>query len=142
MRIGIPKEIKPLEARVGLIPEACADFVRSGHEVFLQQGAGEASGYTDEAYTTLGVTLVADAAALYEQAQMIVKVKEPWANEPDMLRQDHLLFCFLHLAANSLLTNQLLESGVTAIAFETVADRGGLPILAPMSDIAGRLSVQ
>ncbi|HBH35649.1 MAG TPA: alanine dehydrogenase [Gammaproteobacteria bacterium] len=142
MRIGIPKEIKPLEARVGLIPEACADFVRSGHEVFLQRGAGEASGYSDEAYSRLGVALLEDAAALYEQAQVIVKVKEPWADEPDMLRRDHLLFCFLHLAANPLLTNQLLESGVTAVAFETVADRGALPILAPMSDIAGRLSVQ
>ncbi len=142
MRIGIPSEIKPLESRVGLIPEACADFVRSGHELFLQQGAGKASGYPDEAYARLGVTLVADAAALYEQAQVIVKVKEPWADEPEMLRRDHLLFCFLHLAANPQLTNQLLESGATAIAFETVADRGGLPILAPMSDIAGRLSVQ
>ena len=142
MRIGIPSEIKPLEFRVGLIPQACADFVRSGHEVLLQQGAGKASGYPDEAYTGLGVTLVADAAALYEQAQVIVKVKEPWADEPGMLRRDHLLFCFLHLAANPQLTKQLLESGVTAIAFETVSDRGGLPILAPMSDIAGRLSVQ
>lgn len=142
MRIGIPSEIKPLEARVGLIPEACADFVRSGHEVLLQQGAGEASGYPDESYTRHGVTLIADAATLYEQAQVIVKVKEPWADEPYMLRRDHLLFCFLHLAANPQLTNQLLKSGATAIAFETVADRGGLPILAPMSDIAGRLSVQ
>lgn len=142
MRIGIPTETKPLEARVGLIPEACADFVRSGHEVFLQQGAGEASGYSDKAYTRLGVTLVESAAALYEQAQVIVKVKEPWADEPDMLRSDHLLFCFLHLAANPVLTEQLLESGVTAIGFETVADGGALPILAPMSDIAGRLSVQ
>lgn len=135
-------EIKPLESRVGLIPEACADFVRSGHEVFLQQGAGKASGYSDEAYTKLGVRLLADAAALYEQAQVIVKVKEPWADEPEMLRRDQLLFCFLHLAANPLLTNQLLDSGVTAVAFETVFDGGGLPILAPMSDIAGRLSVQ
>lgn len=127
---------------MGLIPEACADFVRSGHELFLQNGAGEASGYTDEAYSRLGVTLVKDAATLYGRAQVIVKVKEPWAGEPEMLRRDHLLFCFLHLAANPALTKQLLQSGATAIAFETVADRGGLPILAPMSDIAGRLSVQ
>ena len=142
MRIGIPKEIKPLEARVGLVPQACADFVRSGHQVLLQRGAGVASGYPDESYERLGVTLVADAAALFEQAQLIVKVKEPWGDEPGMLRRDHLLFCFLHLAANPLLTNQLLESGATAVAFETVADRAGLPILAPMSDIAGRLAVQ
>ncbi|MEN8213762.1 MAG: NAD(P)-dependent oxidoreductase, partial [Pseudomonadota bacterium] len=142
MRIGIPAEIKPLEKRVGLIPQACADFVREGHEVFLQRGAGEASGYPDEAYAGYGVTLLPDAASLYERAQLIVKVKEPWADEPEMLRRDQLLFCFLHLAANPLLTNQLLECGVTAIAFETVADRGRLPILAPMSDIAGRLAVQ
>ncbi|MBA1444020.1 MAG: alanine dehydrogenase [Gammaproteobacteria bacterium] len=142
MRIGIPKEIKPLEARVGLIPEACAELVRAGHELFLEAGAGVASGYPDESYTQLGVTLLPDAAALFGRAEIIVKVKEPFAGEPEMLRRDHLLFCFLHLAANSQLTHQLLDSGVTAVAFETLADRGGLPVLAPMSDIAGRLAVQ
>ena len=142
MRIGIPKEIKPLEGRVGLIPEACADFVSAGHEVFVQQGAGEASGYSDATYQRLGVKLVPDAASLYAQAQLIVKVKEPYGPEPGMLREDHLLFCFLHLAADAELTRQLLKSGVTALAFETLADHTGLPILAPMSDIAGRLAVQ
>ncbi len=142
MRIGVPKEIKPLEARVGLVPEACAELARAGHELFLEAGAGVASGYPDESYTQLGVTLLPDAEALYGQTEIIVKVKEPFAGEPEMLRRDHLLFCFLHLAANSQLTHQLLESGVTAVAFETLADRGGLPVLAPMSDIAGRLAVQ
>ena len=142
MRIGVPKEIKPLEGRVGLVPEACAEFVNGGYEVFVQAGAGEASGYSDEAYRRFGVQLLPDAASLYERSQIVVKVKEPYGAEPEMLRADQLLFCFLHLAAGPELTQRLLKSGVTAIAFETLADRGGLPILAPMSDIAGRLSVQ
>jgi alanine dehydrogenase len=142
MRIGIPKEIKPLEGRVGLVPEACGEFVKAGHQVLLETGAGQASGYPDEDYRRLGVELVPDAASLYEQAELIVKVKEPYGAEPEMLRGDQLLFCFLHLAANPELTQRLLASGVTGVAFETLADRGGLPILAPMSDIAGRLSVQ
>jgi alanine dehydrogenase len=142
MKIGVPKEIKSLEGRVGLVPEACAEFVRAGHEVFIQAGAGEISGYPDEAYRRFGVELLADAPSLYERSELIVKVKEPYGPEPEMLRSDQLLFCFLHLAAGPELTRSLLQSGVTAIAFETLADRGGLPILAPMSDIAGRLSVQ
>ncbi|MEN8179680.1 MAG: alanine dehydrogenase [Pseudomonadota bacterium] len=141
MRIGIPKEIKPMEGRVGLVPEACADFVQAGHQVLLETEAGLASGYPDESYRQLGVELLPDAAAVYAQADLVVKVKEPYGAEPEMLRRDQLLFCFLHLAANETLTQQLLASGVTGIAFETLADRGGLPILAPMSDIAGRLSV-
>ncbi len=141
MRIGIPKEIKPLEGRVGLVPEACADFVQAGHQVLLETTAGLASGYPDQRYRQLGVEILPDAAAVYEQAELIVKVKEPYGAEPEMLRGDQLLFCFLHLAANETLTRQLLASGVTGLAFETLADRGGLPILAPMSDIAGRLSV-
>ncbi len=141
MRIGIPKEIKPLEGRVGLVPEACADFVQAGHRVLLQTQAGLASGYTDESYSQFGVELLPDAAAVYEQAELIVKVKEPYGAEPGMLRRDQLLFCFLHLAASETLTRQLLESGVTGLAFETLADNRGLPILAPMSDIAGRLAV-
>jgi len=142
MRIGIPREIKPLEGRVGLVPEACADFVQAGHQVLLEQGAGEASGYPDASYARLGVRILPDAAALYGQAQLIVKVKEPYREEPALLRPDHLLFCYLHLAANPELTRRLQASGVTALAFETLADAGGLPLLAPMSDIAGRLAVQ
>jgi alanine dehydrogenase len=141
MRIGIPKEIKPLEGRVGLVPDACAEFVKAGHRVLLETDAGLASGYEDEDYQRLGVEILPDAAAIYEQSDLVVKVKEPYGDEPEMLRAGQLLFCFLHLAANPELTTRLLASEVTGIAFETLADQGGLPILAPMSDIAGRLSV-
>jgi alanine dehydrogenase len=142
MRIGIPKEIKPLEGRVGLVPEACAEFVKAGHRVLVETGAGLASGYTDDHYRDYGVELLPNAAALYAQAELIVKVKEPYGAEPEMLRSDQVLFCFLHLAADENLTRRLLATGVTGVAFETLAERGGLPLLAPMSDIAGRLAVQ
>ncbi|MGD8588518.1 MAG: alanine dehydrogenase [Chromatiales bacterium] len=142
MRIGIPKEIKPLEGRVGLVPEASAEFVKAGHRVLLETGAGLASGYSDEHYRQYGIELLPDAAAVYEQAELIVKVKEPYGPEPEMLRPEQVLFCYLHLAADAELTRRLLASGVTGVAFETLADRGGLPLLAPMSDIAGRLAVQ
>lgn len=142
MKIGIPKEIKPLEGRVGLVPEACGELVKAGHLVMLEQGAGSASGYTDQRYEKAGVEIVSDAETIYQQAELVVKVKEPYDNEPEMLREGQLLFCFLHLAADEGLTRRLLHSGVTGIAFETVTDRGGLPILAPMSDIAGRIAVQ
>lgn len=142
MKIGIPKEIKPLEGRVGLVPEACGELVKAGHLVMLQQGAGSASGYRDQVYQEAGVRILPDAQSLYDQAELVVKVKEPYDNEPEMLKEDQLLFCFLHLAADEGLTHRLLKSGVTGIAFETVEDRGGLPILAPMSDIAGRIAVQ
>jgi alanine dehydrogenase len=142
MRVGIPREIKPLEGRVGLIPEACAELVHAGHEVFLEQGAGEASGFSDPAYQGVGVKIVPDAKTLYGQAELVVKVKEPVGPELELLRPDHLLFSFLHLAAVPALTKRLQEIGLTAIAFETVQEPDGLPVLAPMSDIAGRLAVQ
>jgi alanine dehydrogenase len=142
MKIGIPTEIKPLEGRVGLVPEACSELVRQGHQVLLQSGAGRWSGYPDQTYQAAGVTLVETASEVYQTADLLVKVKEPYGDEPEMLRPGQLLFCFLHLAANGSLIQRLLASGVTAIAFETVEAGGGLPILAPMSDIAGRLAVQ
>ncbi len=142
MKIGIPKEIKPLEARVGLVPEACADLVRAGHQLLIESGAGLLSGYPDGAFEQAGVTLVDSAETIYGEADLVVKVKEPYGPEPELLRPGQLLFCFLHLAADEGLTRRLLDSGVVGIAFETLADRGGLPILAPMSDIAGRLAVQ
>ncbi len=142
MRIGIPREIKPLEARVALVPEACRDLVQAGHQVFIETGAGLASGFPDTAYASLGVEVLADAPSLYERAELVVKVKEPWGPEIDLLRRDHLLFSFLHLAAEPTLTARLLNTGLTAVAFETLVDRGSLPILRPMSDIAGRLAVQ
>jgi len=142
MRIGIPREIKPLEARVALVPAACGDLVRAGHEVLVEHGAGEPSGFADVDYLSAGAQVLPDAAALYERAGLVVKVKEPWGPELDLLRRDHLVFSFLHLAADSALTDRLLAIGLTAVGFETVADGGALPILRPMSDIAGRLAVQ
>ncbi len=142
MRIGIPKEIKIREGRVALIPSAAGELVRRGHEVFLQAGAGAASGYADTDYAALGVRIVPDAASVYEHAQMLLKVKEPVAPEYDLLRRDHILFSYLHLAAVPQLARVLTQKGLTAVAFETVEAGGKLPLLAPMSDIAGRLSVQ
>ena len=142
MQIAIPKEIKPLEGRVALVPEAAAELVAQGHHVLLQAGAGVASGYPDEAYSRHGIAIAADAEALYAGARLIVKVKEPVGPELDLLRDDHLLFSFLHLAAEPELTRRLCEIGLTAIAFETVEVNGTLPILAPMSNIAGRIAVQ
>lgn len=143
MRIGIPKEVKILEGRVGLIPAACAELVRAGHEVFLEKTAGDLTGYPDAAYTAVGVKILPDAAALYGTAQLIVKVKEPQPAEVAMLRKDHLLFSYLHLAAEPQLAKDLLKVGLTGVAFETVEEANGqLPLLAPMSDIAGRIAVQ
>jgi alanine dehydrogenase len=143
MRIGIPREIKPREGRVGLIPAACVELVRNGHEVFVEAGAGEKSGYSDQNYRDIGVTVLPSARDVYGKAQMVVKVKEPIAGDLDLLRKEHLLFCYLHLAALPDLTRRLCDIGLTAVAFETVEDSlGRLPLLAPMSDIAGRLSIQ
>jgi alanine dehydrogenase len=143
VKIGIPREIKPLEGRVALSPEACSGLVQHGHHVAVESSAGLLSGYDDAAYRTAGVMIAADAAALYGDAELIVKVKEPVAGDLALLRREHLLFCYLHLAPNPELTRQLCEIGLTAIGFETVeTDSGELPLLAPMSDIAGRLAVQ
>lgn len=142
MRIGIPKEIKPREGRVALIPAACAQLIQHGHDVFVQTQAGVMSGYSDTDYQTVGVTIVPDAAAVYGQAQLLVKVKEPQLPELELLRPDHLLFSYLHLAAAPELLRALREIGLTAVAFETVQEGRKLPLLAPMSDIAGRLAVQ
>ncbi len=143
MRIGVPSETKTLEGRVALVPAACADLVRRGHEVYVQQGAGEKSGFSDEQYTRIGVTLMPTARKLYEVGELIVKVKEPIAGDLRYLRKDHLLFCYLHLAPDPKLTKRLLDIGLTGIAFESVEEAdGSLPLLAPMSIIAGRIAVQ
>ncbi|HHH13114.1 MAG TPA: alanine dehydrogenase, partial [Thiolapillus brandeum] len=131
MQIGIPKEIKPMEGRVALVPEAAAELVRAGHRVLLQESAGEASGFEDEAYERHGVATVPDAETLYGESRLIVKVKEPVGPELALLRRDHLLFSFLHLAAEPELTRRLCDIGLTAIGFETVEVDGTLPILAP-----------
>ncbi|GAB3333251.1 alanine dehydrogenase [Marilutibacter aestuarii] len=143
MRIGIPSETKTLEGRVALVPAAAGDLVQRGHEVWVERGAGAASGFSDAQYEALGVHVAADASTLYSRGQLIVKVKEPIEGDLAHLRSDHLLFCYLHLAAAPALTRRLLEIGLTAIAFETVElDGGELPLLAPMSVIAGRIAVQ
>jgi alanine dehydrogenase len=142
MRIGIPTEVKIREGRVALVPPAAAELVRAGHEVYVQSGAGLPTGYTDEDYLGVGVKIAADAADLYGQAQLVVKVKEPIESEFGLLREDHLLFCFLHLAAEVELARVLCEKRVKTVAFETVYERDRLPILAPMSEIAGRLATQ
>ncbi len=143
MKIGIPKESKTLEGRVALVPEACAALLRQGNEVFLQRSAGELSGYKDEEYAAHGVQLCESGEALYAACELVVKVKEPVAQDLKYLRPDHTLFCYLHLAASVELTQQLCDIGLTAIAFETVTDAAGrLPLLKPMSEIAGTLAVQ
>ena len=143
MRIGVPKETKTLEGRVALVPAAAGDLVKRGHEVWLEKDAGIKSGFQDDAYTRLGVKIAPDAAALYEQGELIVKVKEPIEGDLKHLRKDHLLFCYLHLAAEPALTKRLLDIGLTGVAFETVElPNGDLPLLAPMSIIAGKIAVQ
>jgi alanine dehydrogenase len=143
MRIGIPRETKTLEGRVALVPAACGDLVRRGHEVWIETNAGIKSGFADAEYSQRGVHIAPDAAALYEKGQLIVKVKEPIAGDLALLRKDHLLFCYLHLAAEPKLTRHLLDIGLTGVAFETVElENGDLPLLAPMSIIAGRIGVQ
>ncbi|MGD2055612.1 MAG: alanine dehydrogenase [Gammaproteobacteria bacterium] len=143
MHIGIPRETKPLEGRVALVPEACGQLVRAGHSILLERDAGLLSGYPDALYRAAGAHIAADAASVYQDAELIIKVKEPQPTELPYLRREHLLFCFLHLAADPELARQLQEIGLTAVAFETVEEESGsLPILAPMSDIAGRIASQ
>lgn len=143
MIIGLPKEIKPQEGRIALLPMACAQLIASGHRLLIEQGAGRAAGFADSDYAAAGVVVLDSAREVYEQAELIVKVKEPMPEEWPMLRAGHFLFSFLHLAANPVLENQLQTIGCRYQAFEDVRDdRGRLPLLAPMSGIAGRLAVQ
>ena len=143
MKIGCPKEIKPQEFRVGMTPNAALEAVAHGHEVLIETGAGVGAGFTDADYTSAGATIIATAAEVFATSDMIVKVKEPQAGERKMLREGQLLFTYLHLAPDPDQTRDLLASGCTAIAYETVTDRsGGLPLLAPMSEVAGRLAPQ
>lgn len=143
MKIGCPKEIKPQEFRVGVTPNAALEAVAHGHDVLIETGAGVGAGFSDADYTAAGATIIQTAAEVFAKADMIVKVKEPQAGERKMLREGQLLFTYLHLAPDPDQTHDLLASGCTAIAYETVTDRsGGLPLLAPMSEVAGRLAPQ
>ncbi len=143
MLIGCPKEIKPQEYRVGLTPNAAREAIAHGHAVIVETLAGAGAGFPDSDYTEAGAEIVATAEEVFARAEMIVKVKEPQAVERKMLREGQVLFTYLHLAPDPEQTKDLLESGVTAIAYETVTDaNGGLPLLAPMSEVAGKLAPQ
>jgi alanine dehydrogenase len=143
MKVGVPTEVKSDEYRVALTPAGVRELVDAGHEVFVQQGAGEGSALADEAYVAQGATVLPDADAVFGEATMIVKVKEPQPEEIARLAAHHTLFTYLHLAADATLTKGLMESGATCIAYETVEDaRGRLPLLAPMSEVAGKIATQ
>jgi len=143
MKIGVPTEIKNHEYRVGLVPSSVRELTIRGHEVFVQSAAGAGIGVLDSDYENAGAVIVPDAAAVFDVAEMIVKVKEPQAVERAMLREHHTLFTYLHLAPDAPQTEDLVNSGATCIAYETVTDSmGQLPLLAPMSEVAGRLSIQ
>lgn len=143
MKIGCPTEIKPQEFRVGMTPNAALEAVHNGHDVLIQSGAGLGAGFSDQDYVTAGASIIETAEEIFATADMIVKVKEPQAVERKMLRPGQLLFTYLHLAPDPEQTKDLLDSGCTAIAYETVTDRsGGLPLLAPMSEVAGKLAPQ
>jgi alanine dehydrogenase len=143
MRVGCPKEIKVAEHRVGLTPESAAELVRAGHDVLIEKGAGFGIGAADDRYTAVGAKILPDADAVFGEAEMIVKVKEPQAVEIARLKPSHLLFTYLHLAPDPDQAMGLLKSGAACIAYETVTDATGrLPLLKPMSEVAGRMSIQ
>jgi alanine dehydrogenase len=143
MRVGVPKEIKVHEYRVGLTPASVAELVAAGHQVFVQASAGNGIDCPDSAYKKAGAEILPDAASVFKAANMIVKVKEPQAQEIELLESRHILFTYLHLAADKPQAEGLMKSGATCIAYETVTSRtGALPLLKPMSEVAGRMSVQ
>jgi alanine dehydrogenase len=143
MKVGVPTEIKTDEYRVSLTPAGARELVEHGHEVIVQAGAGQGSTIPDTEYTAQGARIAPDAAAVFDEAEMILGVKEPQPEEVAMLRPDHLLFTYLHLAPAPDLTRGLQESGATCVAYETVVDeRGRLPLLAPMSEVAGKIATQ
>ncbi len=143
MKVGVPTEIKTDEYRVALTPAGVRELVEHGHEIVVQAGAGEGSAIGDEEYTSQGARIVPDAQAVFAESEMVVKVKEPQPAEVSMLEPRHTLFTYLHLAPDAELTRGLVESGATCVAYETVEDtRGRLPLLAPMSEVAGKIATQ
>lgn len=143
MLIGVPKEIKNHEYRIGLTPAGVKELVMNGHQVLVENNGGAAIGFENDQYVAAGATIIDTAAEIFAKAEMIIKVKEPQPNECKMLRKGQLLFTYLHLAPDPQQTELLVASGATCIAYETVTDaRGGLPLLAPMSEVAGRMSIQ
>ncbi|BFM11517.1 alanine dehydrogenase [Simiduia litorea] len=143
MRIGVPKEIKNHEYRIGLTPAGVKELVMNGHEVMVENNGGAAIGFENDQYLAAGASIIDTAEEIFAKAEMIIKVKEPQPNECRMLREGQVLFTYLHLAPDPEQTELLVASGATCIAYETVTDpRGGLPLLAPMSEVAGRMSIQ
>jgi alanine dehydrogenase len=143
MKVGVPSEIKTDEYRVALTPAGVRELVDAGHQVFVESNAGDGSSISDDAYAAQGATILPDADAVFAEATLIVKVKEPQPVEVERLKPHHVLFTYLHLAADEALTRGLMESGATCIAYETVEDsRGRLPLLAPMSEVAGKIATQ
>ncbi|MBT7563106.1 MAG: alanine dehydrogenase, partial [Porticoccaceae bacterium] len=142
MLIGVPKEVKNHEYRVGLTPASVLELVKRGHQVIVEVDAGAAIDFTDDQYIAVGAEISRSAEDIFARAEMIVKVKEPQAHECKMLREGQILYTYLHLAPDPEQTKLLVESGATCVAYETVTDaQGGLPLLAPMSEVAGRMSV-
>ena len=143
MRVGVTKEIKSHEYRVGLVPAAIHEFWHHGHQTVVESGAGLGIGFSDDDYRSAGAEIAPDARAVFATADLVVKVKEPQPSEIALLRPTHVLFTYLHLAADKAQAQALMASGATCIAYETVSDeQGGLPLLAPMSEVAGRMSIQ
>ena len=143
MKIGVPKEIKTREYRVGLVPSSVRELTHNGHDVYVEKGAGTPIGYDDQSYIAVGAKILSTAKEIFDVADMIVKVKEPQPEECQLLRKGQLLFTFLHLAPDPVQAEGLIASGCTAVAYETVTDaHGGFPLLSPMSEVAGRMSVQ
>ncbi|MCA9722092.1 MAG: alanine dehydrogenase, partial [Gemmatimonadetes bacterium] len=143
MLIGVPKEIKTNENRVGLVPSGAEALIGEGHEVMIEAGAGEGSGFTDAQYTAVGATILPTADEVWARAEMIIKVKEPIAVEWPRMRKGQVMYTYFHFAADEPLTRAVMASGAIAIAYETVQlANGHLPLLTPMSEVAGRLAVQ
>lgn len=142
MLVGVPREIKNHEYRVAITPAGVREFINHGHKVIVETGAGNGSAISDDAYKSAGAEIVATAAEVWSRAEMILKVKEPIAQEYPLMRQGQVLFTYLHLAASKDCTDALIKSGITAMAYETVDVNGYLPLLAPMSEVAGRMAVQ
>src|SRR2546430_3138941 len=143
MRVGVPREIKVHEYRVGLVPAGVRELTTAGHEVLVESGAGSGIGVDDAQFRAAGAAIAAQAGEVFERADLVIKVKEPQPAECEMLRQGQVLFTYLHLAADPVQARGLMKSGITAIAYETVtAPNGSLPLLTPMSEVAGRMSIQ
>jgi alanine dehydrogenase len=143
MKIGVPKEIKTNENRIALVPAGAESLIGAGHSVLIQQGAGEGSGFSDDDYTAVGARIAPDAASVWGDSEMIMKVKEPIAPEWPMMRKGQTIFTYFHFAADEKLTKAHIDSGAVCIAYETVElPTRELPLLTPMSEVAGRMSVQ